>query len=79
LVYQEVLFDKFPETNLTFSVMHQFWEELDVLVSSVPISEKLFIRGDLNGHVDVGSTRVGFNGVHGASDTRIGTKKGRVS
>jgi hypothetical protein len=33
------------------------------LVSSVPISEKLFIGGDLNGHV--GSTRVGFEGVHG--------------
>jgi hypothetical protein len=32
------------------------------LVSSVPISEKLFIGGDLNGHV--GSTRVGFEGVH---------------
>jgi hypothetical protein len=32
------------------------------MVSSVPISEKLFI-GDLNGHV--GSTRVDFNGVHG--------------
>jgi hypothetical protein len=29
----------------------------------VPISEKLFIVGDLNGHV--GSTRVGFDGVHG--------------
>jgi hypothetical protein len=33
------------------------------LVSSIPISEKLFIGGDLNGHV--GSTRVGFDGVHG--------------
>jgi hypothetical protein len=33
------------------------------LVSSVPISEKCFIGGDLNGHV--GSTRVGFEGVHG--------------
>jgi hypothetical protein len=33
------------------------------LVSSVPLSEKLFIGGDLNGHV--GSTRVGFDGVHG--------------
>jgi hypothetical protein len=32
------------------------------LVSSVPVSEKLFIGGDLNGNVD--STRVGFNGVH---------------
>jgi hypothetical protein len=36
---------------------------LDALVSSVPLSEKLFIGGDLNGHV--GSTRVGFDGVHG--------------
>jgi hypothetical protein len=33
------------------------------LVSNVPISEKLFIVGDLNGHV--GSIRVGFDGVHG--------------
>jgi hypothetical protein len=41
----------------------QFWEELDALVSSVPISETLFIGGDLNGHV--GSTRVGIDGVHG--------------
>jgi hypothetical protein len=28
----------------------------------MPISEKLFIRGDFNGHI--GSTRVGFDGVH---------------
>jgi hypothetical protein len=41
----------------------QFWEELDALISSVPISEKLFLEGDLNGHV--GSTRVGFDRVHG--------------
>jgi hypothetical protein len=34
---------------------------LDALVSSVSNSKKLFI-GDLNGHV--GSTRVGFDGVH---------------
>jgi hypothetical protein len=30
----------------------------------MPISEKLFIGGDLNGHVC--STRVGFDGVHGS-------------
>jgi hypothetical protein len=41
----------------------QFWEELDTLVNSVPIYEKLFIGGDLNGHI--GSTRVGFDGVYG--------------
>jgi hypothetical protein len=51
-----------PQIGLNESVKMQFWEELDALVSSVPISEKLFIGGDLNEHV--GSTRVGFNGVH---------------
>jgi hypothetical protein len=51
-----------PQIGLNESVKMQFWEELDALVSSVPIFEKLFI-GDLNGHV--GSIRVGFDGVHG--------------
>jgi hypothetical protein len=50
------------QIGLNESVKMQFWEELDALVSSVPISEKLFI-GDLNGHVD--STKVGFDVVHG--------------
>jgi hypothetical protein len=66
-----------PEIGLNESVKRQFWEELDALVSSMPISENLFIGGDLNGHV--GSTRVGFDGVHGVSGTGEGTKKGRVS
>jgi hypothetical protein len=52
-----------PQIGLNESVKRQFWEELAALISSVPISEKLFIGGDLNGHV--GSTRVGFDGVHG--------------
>ena len=52
-----------PQIGLNESIKRQFWEQLDALVSSVPISEKLFIGGDLNGHV--GSTRVGFDGVHG--------------
>jgi hypothetical protein len=51
-----------PQIGLNESVKMQFWEELDALVSSVPISEKLFIGGDLNGYV--GSTRVGFDGVY---------------
>jgi hypothetical protein len=51
-----------PQIGLNESVKMQFWEELDALVSSVPIYAKLFIE-DLNGHV--GSTRVGFDGVHG--------------
>jgi hypothetical protein len=51
------------QIGLNESIKRQFWEQLDTLVSSVPISEKLFIGGDLNGHV--GSTRVDFDGVHG--------------
>jgi exonuclease III len=66
-----------PQIGLNKSVKMQFWEELDALFSSVPISEKLFIGGDLNGHV--GSTRVGFDGFMGVSGMRVGTKKGRVS
>ena len=41
----------------------QFWEDLDGLVRMVPSSEKLFIGGDLNGHV--GSTSAGFEVAHG--------------
>jgi hypothetical protein len=51
------------QIGLNENIKMQFWEELNALVSSVPISEKLFIGEDLNGHV--GSTRVGFDGVHG--------------
>jgi exonuclease III len=52
-----------PQISLNKSIKRQFWEQLDALVSSVPISEKLFIGGDLNGHI--GSTRVDFDEVHG--------------
>jgi hypothetical protein len=48
-----------PQICLNESVKIQFMEELDALVSSVYISDKLFIGGDINGHV--GSTRVGFD------------------
>jgi hypothetical protein len=51
-----------PQIGLNEGAKMQLWEELDALVSSVSISEKLLIR-DLNGHV--GSTRAGFDGVHG--------------
>jgi hypothetical protein len=57
-----IISDYAPQIGLNESVKMQFWEELDALVSSVTISEKLFI-GDLNGHVS--SIRVGFDGVHG--------------
>ncbi|KAG2608426.1 hypothetical protein PVAP13_4NG319001, partial [Panicum virgatum] len=52
-----------PQVGLSESTKIQFWEDLDSMVSTVPTSEKLFIGGDLNGHV--GATNVGFERVHG--------------
>jgi hypothetical protein len=58
LWYRNLLLSTFRDCNL-----EQLYALVNALVSSVPISDKLFIGGDLNGHVD--STRVGFDGVHG--------------
>jgi hypothetical protein len=52
-----------PQIGLNESVKMQFWNKLRALIISVSISKKLFIGGDLNGHV--GSIRVCFDGVHG--------------
>ncbi|GJN33958.1 hypothetical protein PR202_gb22589 [Eleusine coracana subsp. coracana] len=52
-----------PFVGLNESIKNQFWEDLDSMVSGIPISEKLFIGGDLNGHV--GTSNVGFERVHG--------------
>ncbi|PVH38854.1 hypothetical protein PAHAL_5G370400 [Panicum hallii] len=52
-----------PQVGLSESSKSQFWEDLDSMVSTVPISEKLFIGGDLNSHV--GATNVGYERVHG--------------
>ena len=49
------------------------------MVSTVPISEKFFIGGDLNGHV--GATNVGFERVHGGFGLLgmvAGVKRGRM-
>jgi hypothetical protein len=51
-----------PQIGRNESVKMQFWEELDALVSSVPLSKKLFIGRDFNRYV--GSTRVSFDGVY---------------
>jgi exonuclease III len=52
-----------PQVGLSESSKSQFWEDLDSMVSTVPICEKLFIGGDLNGHM--GATNVGYERVHG--------------
>ena len=52
-----------PQVGLSESTKRQFWEDLNSMVSTLPISEKLFIGGNLNGHV--GATNIGFEWVHG--------------
>jgi exonuclease III len=51
-----------PQVGLSDDVKRRFWEDLEDMVRGVPSSEKLFIAGDLNGHV--GTVRVGFERVH---------------
>lgn len=43
--------------------MRKFWEDLDELVREVPLTERLFVGGDFNGHN--GSSRDGYNNMHG--------------
>jgi hypothetical protein len=62
-----------PQIGLNESIKRQFWEQLDALVSSVSISEKLFIGTYLNRYV--GSTRVGFDEVYGGFGYRSRNQK----
>ncbi|KAL5186030.1 Craniofacial development protein 2 [Glycine soja] len=41
----------------------KFWEDLEGVLQDIPQGEKVFLGGDLNGHV--GSVTRGFEGVHG--------------
>ncbi|KAL5133857.1 Craniofacial development protein 2 [Glycine soja] len=41
----------------------KFWEDLEGVLQDIPQGEKVFLGGDLNGHV--GSVDRGFEGVHG--------------
>jgi hypothetical protein len=65
-----------PQVGLSESVKRQFWEDLDSMVSTVPIREKLFIGGDLNVHV--GATNAGFERVHGGLGMVAGTKREKM-
>jgi hypothetical protein len=47
---------------LSNDVKRQFWEDLEDMVREMSTSEKLFIKGDLNGHLD--TARKGFERVH---------------
>jgi hypothetical protein len=52
-----------PQASLSDDVKRRFWEDLEDIIRGVPSSEKLLIRGELNGHVS--TVRGGFERVHG--------------
>jgi hypothetical protein len=52
-----------PQVGLDDSIKRQFWEDLDGVVQGISYGERLFIGGDLNGHV--GISRDGFESIHG--------------
>jgi hypothetical protein len=74
VVFWDTLDPCFPLLNIYLKCSHvffekkkseksKFWEDLDGMVRAIPTNEKLFIGGDLNGHV--GSTNAGYELAHG--------------
>ncbi|KAM1491938.1 hypothetical protein ACFX10_023920 [Malus domestica] len=56
-----------PQVGLDTSSKEKFWEDLGDLVQGIAQTEKLFIGGDLNGHVgrETAGNYGGFHGGHG--------------
>ncbi|KAL5152766.1 Craniofacial development protein 2 [Glycine soja] len=52
-----------PQVGLAEHFKVKFWEDLEGILQDIPQGEKVFLGGDLNGHV--GSVDRGFEGVHG--------------
>uniref|UniRef100_A0A8I7BEL5 Endonuclease/exonuclease/phosphatase domain-containing protein n=1 Tax=Hordeum vulgare subsp. vulgare TaxID=112509 RepID=A0A8I7BEL5_HORVV len=67
LVVGDLVFNVFsayaPQVGHNENTKREFWEGLEDMVRSVPIGERLFIGGDLNGHMSTSNTS--FKGVHG--------------
>jgi len=57
-----------PQIGLPDDMKKQFWEDLDLVIQYVARTEKLFIGGDLNGHIIVEAG--GYDMIHGGFDYR---------
>ena len=40
-----------PQVGADSHMKEQFWKEFEALIQGIPILQKIFIGGDLNGHV----------------------------
>ncbi|XP_070019136.1 uncharacterized protein [Nicotiana sylvestris] len=52
-----------PQTGLDEEVKRRFWEGLDEIVRSIPLTKRLFIGGDFSGHI--GAAAGSYGEVHG--------------
>lgn len=52
-----------PQAGLDDEIKKKLWYSLGDVLSKIPRAEKIFLGGDLNGHV--GKDRVGYEMVHG--------------
>ncbi|KAK9119850.1 hypothetical protein Scep_017943 [Stephania cephalantha] len=52
-----------PQVGLSESIKRKFWDDMDGFMQNIPLDEKVFIGGDLNGHVGASNDR--FERVHG--------------
>ncbi|VFQ94817.1 unnamed protein product [Cuscuta campestris] len=52
-----------PHVGLADDVKREFWDALDGVVVGFPLTEKVIIGGDFNGHI--GDSAEGFEDVHG--------------
>ncbi|XP_019257812.1 PREDICTED: craniofacial development protein 2-like [Nicotiana attenuata] len=65
-----------PQVGLNQEVKKQFWDDLDKMVRSIPHTEKLFIGGDLNGHI--GASSRCYDDVHGGYGFRDRNEGGNL-
>jgi len=52
-----------PQIGMNEDIKKLFWEDLDVVIQSIPNNEEIFVGGDFNGHI--GRKGDGYEMVHG--------------
>lgn len=63
-----------PQVGLSAEEKEKFWRELEDLMKKIPFEEKIFVGGDLNGHV--GTTNAGDKRWHGGYGVGVRNPEG---
>ncbi|KAM7489846.1 hypothetical protein LguiB_027330 [Lonicera macranthoides] len=64
-----------PQVGCEEHLKIKFWEDLEGLIQDIPLREKIFLGGDLNGHV--GSSSENYRGVHGGYGIGVVNTEGK--